>query len=138
MPAHIQARLVQTAERLDNLQRSIVGGAEMRLQSEQRLMTLNDSIGKLAGSLSGERTLFARLSETQDALRPILAKLADGGDRGGGVDEATRHHIRNIDAYLARMLEELSIGRQYTVQELRNEIKLLARAISASAGGTEH
>ncbi len=71
-------------------------------------------------------------------MRPILAKLADGGDRGGGgIDEATRHHIRNIDAYLARMLEELSIGRQYTVQELRNEIKLLARAIGVGAG-TEH
>ena len=138
VPAHIQALLVQTAESLDNLQRSIVGGEEMRLQSEQRLMTLNDSIAKLAGSLSGERTLFARLAETQDALRPILTKLADGADRGGGgIDDATRHHIRNIDAYLARMLEELSIGRQYTVQELRNEIKLLARAIGVTAG-TEH
>jgi len=139
VPAHIQALLVQTAESLDNLQRSIVGGEEMRLQSEQRLMTLNDSIAKLAGSLSGERTLFARLSETQEALRPVLAKLAEGGERGagGGLDEATRHHIRNIDAYLARMLEELSIGRQYTVQELRNEIKLLARAIGVGAG-TEH
>jgi hypothetical protein len=139
VPAHIQALLVQTAESLDSLQRSVVGGEELRLQSEQRLMTLNDSMTKLAGSLSGDRTLFARLSETQDALRPILAKLAEAGDRGaaGGVDEATRHHIRNIDAYLARMLEELSIGRQYTVQELRNEIKLLARTITAAAGGTE-
>src|SRR5258706_15234076 len=68
VPAHIQALLVQTAESLDNLQRSIVGGEEMRLQSEQRLMTLNDSIAKLAGSLSGERTLVARLAQTQDAL----------------------------------------------------------------------
>jgi hypothetical protein len=139
VPAHIQALLVQTAESLDSLQRSVVGGEELRLQSEQRLMTLNDSMTKLAGSLTGDRTLFARLSETQEALRPVLAKLADSGDRGagGGVDEATRHHIRNIDAYLARMLEELSIGRQYTVQELRNEIKLLARTIAQAAGATE-
>ena len=94
---------------------------------------------KLAGSLTGDRTLFARLAETQEALRPILARLAEPGDRGagGGVDEATRHHIRNIDAYLARMLEELSIGRQYTVQELRNEIKLLARTIAQAAGVPE-
>jgi hypothetical protein len=140
VPAHIQALLVQTAESLDSLQRSVVGGEELRMQSEQRLMTLNDSMTKLASSLSGDRAMFARLSETQETLRPILAKLAEGGDRrpGSTVDEATRDHIRNIDAYLARMLEELSIGRQYTVQELRNEIKLLARTIAAAAEGPKH
>jgi hypothetical protein len=144
VPAHIQALLVQTAESLDNLQRSVVGGEELRMQSEQRMHRLNESMTQLAGSLSSDRSPLARIAEAQDQLRSLIGRLAEATERsgaaaaggGGGMDEMTRHHIRNIDAYLSRLLEELSVGRQYTVQELRNEIKMLARTITAIAEET--
>jgi hypothetical protein len=50
---------------------------------------------------------------------------------GAGLDEATRGHIRNIEVYLARLLEETSTGRGQAVEEIRSEIKLLARTIAA-------
>ena len=76
--------------------------------------------------------------EAQDQLRAVMARLAEAAEQGGGggMDEMTRHHIRNIDAYFSRLLEELSVGRQHTVQELRNEIKMLARTITAIAEET--
>ena len=52
---------------------------------------------------------------------------------GGGIDEATRSHIRNVDIYMARLVEETATGRAQMVQELRSEIRLLARTIAASA-----
>jgi polyhydroxyalkanoate synthesis regulator phasin len=67
-------------------------------------------------------------------MRPMIARLADLAAHGGfGIDETSRHHIRNLDLHMNRLIEELSLGRQYTVQELRSEIKLLARTIAAIA-----
>jgi hypothetical protein len=137
VPAHIQALLVQTAESLDNLQRSVVGGEELRMQSEQRMHRLHESMAQLSNSFASERSPMARIAEAQEQLRSLIGRLAEATERsasgGGGMDEMTRHHIRNIDAYLSRLLEELSVGRQHTVQELRNEIKMLARTITAIA-----
>jgi hypothetical protein len=38
-----------------------------------------------------------------------------------------------MDVYTARLLEEVVSGRVQTVQEIRSEIKLLARTIAALA-----
>jgi hypothetical protein len=59
------------------------------------------------------------------------------GDGIGGLDEATRTHIRNLDVYMQRLLEEIGHGRQQSTQEIRSEIKLLARTIAALAEETD-
>jgi hypothetical protein len=41
--------------------------------------------------------------------------------------------MRNIEMYLARLAEDLSQGREQTIQEVRSEIRLLARTIAALA-----
>jgi hypothetical protein len=50
------------------------------------------------------------------------------------MDEATQTHIRNLEVYVARLLEEMSSGRDEVISQLRSEIKLLARTIAASSG----
>ena len=54
----------------------------------------------------------------------------------GGFDEATRNHIRNMDVYLARLLDEAVQGRSQMTHEIRSEIKMVARTIAAAAGDT--
>ena len=44
-----------------------------------------------------------------------------------------RTHLRNIEAYVARLTEDVAEGRAQSVQELRGEIRLLARTIAALA-----
>ena len=51
----------------------------------------------------------------------------------GAMDDATRGHIRNLELYLARILEEVTQGRLQATAEIRNEIKVLARTIAALA-----
>jgi hypothetical protein len=41
--------------------------------------------------------------------------------------------LRNIESFLGRVIEELTQGRADAVQEIRNEIRLLARTIAAIA-----
>jgi hypothetical protein len=72
-----------------------------------------------------------RLAQSQTDMQPVLQKLADGAN--GSFDEATRGHIRNVDIYMARLVEESASGRAQMVQELRAEIRLLARTIAASS-----
>ena len=67
-------------------------------------------------------------------LKPVLARLADATSRGGmGMDDSTRNHIRSLDTHMARLLEDGAAGRTQMIQEIRNEIRLLARTIAALA-----
>jgi len=73
--------------------------------------------------------LMLRIAEGQTAMGPSLQRLAE--HQVG--DEVNRGHLRNIEIYLARMAEDVSQGRGEATQEIRSEIRLLARTIAALA-----
>ena len=129
VPAYIHALLEQTADSLDNLQRILSRGEESRISANAPLMQLTDRLTTLTDQMRAEQTLMLRLAEQQVELRPVLQKL---GESAGGGDEM-RGHLRNIEHYLARMSDEMVHGRGELVQELRGEIRLLARTIAALA-----
>ena len=134
VPAYVQALLEQSAESLENLQRTLARGEENRISANTNLLSLSEKLGTLTDHMRTEQNLMMKLAESQMELKPALARLADyAGQAAGGMDEATRTHIRNLDVYMARMLEEMSAGREEMTQQLRSEIKLLARTIAAIA-----
>lgn len=106
VPAYVQALLEQTAESLQNLQTTLS-------RSEDDRRTTTSSILQLTERLA---TLGDQMQRTD-----------------GSVDEATRGHIRSLDVHMVRLLEETVNGRNQMVSELRNEIKLLARTVAATA-----
>lgn len=132
LPAYVQGLLEQTAENLESLQRAVARGEDNQASIHAGLMTLAERLGTLGDQIQTEQALLARLISTQEELRPVIARLAD--IESGGFDEATRHHIRNIEVYLNRLLDESVQGRYQMTQELRSEIKLVARTIAAAAG----
>jgi hypothetical protein len=133
VPAYIQALLETTADSLDNLQRTIAQGEATRGKTDMALTVLADGLTTLTDQMRTEQDLMLRLAQSQSDMQPVLQKLADGAGGGGAIDEATRSHIRNVDIYLARLVEESASGRSQMVQELRAEIRLLARTIAASS-----
>jgi hypothetical protein len=130
VPVYVQALLEQTAESLENLQRTLARGEERNTQANNSLLQLTEKLGSLSDQMRTEQNLLVSMAENQTGLRTAIERLANAG-RGAGLDEATQGHIRNIDVYMARLLEELSSGRDDVVQQLRSEIKLLARTIAA-------
>ena len=62
-----------------------------------------------------------------------MSRLATLGENSLGQDELLRGHLRNIEGHIARLAEELAQGRAQTTQELRGEIRILARTIAALA-----
>lgn len=137
VPAYIQALLEQTADSLDNLQRIIARGEEGRVQANQSYLQLTERIALLTDQMRTEQGVLAKVAELQQELKPVLTRLADLGRGGLGVDEATRGYLRSIDQQVARMAEAVTAGREHTVQEIRSEIRLLARTIAALAEETE-
>jgi hypothetical protein len=132
VPAYIQALLEQTADSLENLQRITGRGEESRIAANASIITLTEKLAMLGDQMKAEQNLLLRLAENQMELKPVLSRLADGGGTRGQ-DEALRNHMRNIEMYLARLAEDLSQGRSQTIQEVRSEIRLLARTIAALA-----
>ncbi|MFQ5468269.1 MAG: flagellar motor protein MotA, partial [Kiloniellaceae bacterium] len=138
VPAYVQALLEQTAESLENLQITLARGEEGRISSTTNMVVLVEKLGTLTDHMQTEQALMIQLAESQTELKNILARLADRvGHSAAGMDEATRTHIRNLDVYVARLLEELSTGRDDIIHQVRNEIKLLARTIAAIAEEAE-
>lgn len=137
VPAYIQALLEQTADSVDALQRTVSRGEDERITVGRNLQALTERLGTLTDQMRTEQGVLLRLAETQSQLKPLLARLADTDFSVSGMDEASRHHLRNLDLHVERLVNESNTGRDYTVQEIRNEIRLLARTIAAIAEETE-
>jgi hypothetical protein len=137
VPAYLQALLEHTADSLENLQRTVERGEEDRQTANRNLALLTERLSVLTDQMRTEQEVMKRLAETHSAIKPLLQQLSDANFAGGGMDDATRDHIRSMNVNLGRVADELSSGRQYTVEQIRGEIRLLARTIAALAEESE-
>ncbi|MET4700493.1 hypothetical protein ABIE65_003533 [Constrictibacter sp. MBR-5] len=130
VPAYIQALLEQTAESLEGLQKTVGRAEEGRMSANRSMQSLVERLTHLTDQMRAEQQLLVRIAEQQIEMQPIIRRLAESATQSG-MDESSRTHIRNIDLYLARLIEDINTGRSEAVQDVRNEIKLLARTIAA-------
>jgi hypothetical protein len=131
VPAYIQALLEQTADSLENLQRILARSEESRIGANSALPGLIDRLGTLSEHMKAGQMLMVKLAENQMELKPSLTRLATIAENATGQDDVVRTHLRNIEAYMARLSEDLVEGRAQSVADLRGEIRLLARTIAA-------
>ncbi len=136
VPAYVQALLEQTAESLNNLQRTLAATEDSRSVSNATLLSLTEKLATLTDQMRSEQDLLVKLIEGQMEMRPVLQRLADAAEKPTAVlDQASQTHLRNLDVYVTRLLEEITRGRNEMVQELRSELKLLARTVAAVGDG---
>src|SRR5215207_7466470 len=133
MPAYLHALLEQTAVSMENLQRILTRSEEGRIAANNTLAGLTDRLSVLGEHMKAGQMLMVRLAENQMELKPSLTRLATIAENSLGQDDVLRTHLRNIEAYMARLTEDVAEGRAQSVQELRGEIRLLARTIAALA-----
>jgi hypothetical protein len=128
IPVYVQALLEQTAENMEGLQRTLARGEDDRREGTQALIALSERLAALSDTMRASQQLMLRIAEGQQALAPVLARLAEPAG-----DDAARAHLRNIELYLQRLLTDTEQGRAQSTAELRNEIKILTRTIAALA-----
>jgi hypothetical protein len=131
VPAYIQALLEQTADSLENLQRILTRSEESRIGANNTLPGLIDRLSTLSEHMKAGQMLMVRLAENQMELKPALVRLVSVAENSMGQDDVLRNHLRNIEAYMARLSEDIVEGRAQTVADMRGEIRLLARTIAA-------
>jgi len=131
VPAYVQALLEQTADSLDKLQRTMTRSEESKSAANTQFMELTSKLGALTDTMHTEQMLMQKLAEGQLTQKALLEKFVTSANAGGGMDDASKGHLRNIDAYAQRMVEEMQNGREDTISQIRQEIRLLARTIAA-------
>jgi MotA/TolQ/ExbB proton channel family len=115
VPVYVQALLEQTAENMESLRRVLLRGEESRGQAQQTMATLNEKIGALADATRSSQQLILRLADST------------------GGDDVSRASLRNIELWLQRIATEAEQGRTETTTDLRNDLRLLTRAVAALA-----
>ncbi|WP_135079498.1 flagellar motor protein MotA [Terasakiella sp. SH-1] len=132
VPAYVQALLEQTADSLEKLQRTMTKGEENKAAANAQFMELTSKLGTLSDTMRTEQALMAKLAEGQLAQKALLDKMVNGtSGTGGGLDDTSKSHLRNIDIYTQRLVEDMSAGREEMISQVRQEIRLLARTIAA-------
>ncbi|WP_084861443.1 biopolymer transporter ExbB [Salibaculum halophilum] len=116
----------QMSDQMEVLQRMVIQTDDGHAQVDERLQVLAGSVERLAQRLEQDDTpgQLARIAESQEAL---VQAMKDSGMEG--IDPESRMRLRSIDVGLMRILEEMSAGRQETVQDLRTEVAALARSL---------
>ncbi len=142
VPAYVQALLEQTADSLENLQRTLTRGEESRIAVNTSMHQMSEQMGTLSDHMRTEQVLMKSMAENQSGLHDVLRKFTEDSARmlnsgaSAGIDDATRSHIRSLDIQMGRLVEELGTGRAEILQQIRSEVKLLARTIAASSDET--
>lgn len=138
VPAYVQALLEQTADSLENLQRTLTRGEESRIAVNNNLRQMGEQMATLTDHMRTEQMLMKSMASSQNDLHEYLRKIAEApGSRGEGIDDTTKAHIRSMDHQISRLVEEIANGRNEVLNGVRSEIKLLARTIAALAEETE-
>ncbi|MED5518312.1 MAG: flagellar motor protein MotA [Pseudomonadota bacterium] len=131
--AYQQALLEQTGESLDKLQRIMSRNEDERRQSASNMVQLSERIARVADLLEVQNTSLADIATSQSEVARTVARLGDMPSQTR--DEVSRTHLRNIEALLTRQVDDSGEARVQAVEEIRQEIRLLARTIAALAEG---
>ena len=121
------------AEQMDSLHQ-LIG------QSAESQTALNSKIGALAATMEELSARAAQTDTPAESLDRIakgqerMVAVLEGQDEHERADAESRMRLRSIDVQMLRILEEISAGRQETMAELRKDISLLAKALSAPRG----
>ena len=129
--AYQAALFEQTAESLDRLQRVMVHNEDGRDETNQHLIKINDSLHLIVDKLEAETQVIRDLSDNQERSNSAISRLTEYSQENSKDDY--RQNLRNIDTQLSQLIKELKTGRDKSVEEIRQEIRLLARTIAVLA-----
>ncbi|MEI8295224.1 MAG: flagellar motor protein MotA [Alphaproteobacteria bacterium] len=137
-PAYSMSLFEHAVEGMNQLQGLIRHNEDNRASVIKGLQIVADKLGSLNEQLVLNQLLVKKVAENQLDFEAKLSKLVSVLHAGNfGLDEFFKTHLRNIDETSIKMLEELIEGRNRLSTDIRSEIRLVARTISALAEGQE-
>ncbi|MGV8949328.1 MAG: MotA/TolQ/ExbB proton channel family protein [Candidatus Paracaedibacter sp.] len=134
-PAYLQGLLEQTVECMAQLQNIMNRNEDNRSNVLQSLHGVGEKMSMLTEQMVSQQVLLKKMAQGHVDLQKQLENLTaiTSTPAFQGKDDGIKQYLRNLDATTLRLLEELIEGRARGIQELRGEIRLVARTISALA-----
>ncbi len=142
--ASIAGVLDMMGQQMDELRDLFAQSEAARQASDDRAGQLADAITALLARGEEQDTAHARMADAQTAA---LSRIADGQARMADAMEVSaakdaphadaeyRARLRSIDTQLLRLLEEIAVGRQESVAELRADLAQLTNTLRLAAKG---
>lgn len=130
IPAYLHALLEQTAENLEGMQTAMARGEDGRNTTSAAIAQLAERLSVLTEQMRATQVLMQRVAEQNASLAPAMLNLTEAMSRPS-IDEGARQNLRNMEILLGRILDDAAQGRAHSTAELRNEIKILTRTITA-------
>ena len=129
VPVYVQALLEQTAESINSLQSTLGRGEDERKHLADNFANLAEKMSAVADQIQSNQKALATGNQKSIDITPLVEYMRDNPN---GLDDPTKEHIRNMDISIRRLVEENNQGNRQLITELRSEIKLLAKTISAA------
>ena len=129
--AYQAALFEQTAESLDRLQRVIVRNEDQRQDNNKNLIKMNEHIALVLEEIKVGNDLLNQLLKSQSTVLDSISRSEPSSQTKAL--ESTKSHLKKIENTAGLLLEEMRLGRDKSVDEIRQEIRLLARTIAALA-----
>ncbi|PCI63706.1 MAG: flagellar motor protein MotA [Kordiimonadales bacterium] len=136
--SYMTAVLEQTADGIDRLQRTMKQSEDSRQQTVATMTGIAEVLASLSDQMSNQAEQASRSDEANRSLTAAIAGLAESNQRPdfapatGGMDDATKQHIVNMDIGIKRMIAEQERSSDAVVAGLRSELKLLSRTLAAT------
>ena len=132
--AYMTALMEQTADGIDKLQRTLTRGQEDGRGLNDAILKMGEALAGLGDRMAEQQTAQATMSDMHMKLAGAIDRLASEEQTAPApvLDDASRQHLRNVDLGLKRLSDEQARASEMLVDDLRSELKLLSRTISAS------
>ncbi len=121
------------SEQMDALQDLFSAQEQDRAEVSGKLGQLVGVIGEMNQRQTDNEGITAALERVALGQDALLDHMREHG-AGEGIDAESRMRLRSMDVQLLRILEEISAGRQESMNEFRKDIELLFKALTLPRG----
>lgn len=135
-PAYSQGLLEQTIEGMGALHSLMHRHEENRVSTLKTVQTLADKLANMSEQMLTHQNIMKKIAQNQIDIQDHLMQYLKNNHVQEQNDQMAKT-LRSLDATTLKMLEELVEGRTQNTQELKTEIRLIARTLSAIASGQE-
>jgi hypothetical protein len=123
--------LEHTAGQIESLREMLERVVARAGETDARIAELAEAMAA-PEARAADRAVMERIASAQER---VAAMLAERDEETGRLDAETRARLRSIDTQVLRILEDLSVGRQDVVAEMRQDLQALAEVLRGIAPG---
>lgn len=133
-PAYSLSLLEQTLEGMTALQNHLRRSEDNRLSLVKAVQSLSEKLTQMAEQLIAHQGIIKTITHNQLDLQEGVKLWVQQSQIS---NQGELNHLRNLELTLAKLLEESIEGRNRLTQELRQEIRVIAKTLSAIANGQD-